>query len=541
MAAQYARCEGLLPGFPGKRWPRGLSKVVGQGPHEELLERLSKCVMEWLMAQRNRIESPKRAGRASWFELHEEGWRKENRARPLGALVREAIQNAFDHHAGEVSVSFTPKSVTIEDDAEAGLARDEYAFQVFLGEKDTPPTWRGRKGRGLKEFIASGDEALVETVGRTLHFDAEGRHLLPNTRARGTRIVLSRRVTERERTEALSLLGLTLPPSGTRLRLEGRAIRPPKLFKSISDCPLDTVEIRKGVEHVVERSAQVDLYHPRPGETPYLFEMGLPVEPIRLPWHVDVQQRIPLAAERDAARDPYKGELAAILFEVLAPELDRAALGGAWVAEVLANFQIQPEAIASWASRMLPRNAVLSEGPRIDDEARQLGAEVVDLRGMARYAVEQIAQVVEGADAFVERKRGPPKERKVSPGPEGERFVTVARWLSRELTGKDLSVSFYLREPRPGHTQEDADFDAQRRELRINVRGRVRLEDPFDPTTLGVLIHELAHDVGDEHDFTFLRRFEALAGRAMRSLLEHSGELESFRREAPKGRTRRQR
>jgi len=491
------------------------------------------------MAQMNRSESTGRAGRASWFELHEEGWRKQNRARPLGALVREAIQNAFDHHAGEVSVTFTPKSVSIEDDAEAGLARDEYAFQVFLGEKDTPPTWRGRKGRGLKEFIASGDEAVVETVGRTLRFDADGRHLSPNTRARGTRIVLSRRVGEREREEALSLLRLTIPPPGTRLRLDGRLVRSPRLFRSIPDCPLDTVEIRKGVEHIVERYGQVDLYHPRPGETPYLFEMGLPVEPLRLPWHADVQQRIPLAAERDAARDPYKGELAAIVFEVLAPELDRKSLEGAWVSEVLANFQIQPEAIEAWAARVLPRNAVLSEGPRIDDEARQLGAEVVDLRGMARYAVDQIAQVVEGAEAYVERKRGPPKERQVNPGPEGERFATFARWLARELTGRDISVRFYEREQRPGHSQEDADFDAARRELRVNVRGRARLDDPFDPATLGVLVHELAHDAGDEHDFTFLRRFEALTGRAMRSFLDRAGELDAFRREAPKPRTRR--
>ena len=476
--------------------------------------------------------SSSRAGRAVWFELHEEGWRRQNRARPLGALVREALQNAFDHRAGRVEVSLTARAVAIEDDAPGGLAQDEYAFQVFLGEKDTPPTWRGRKGRGLKELIASGDEARVETVGRTLRFDAAGRHVEPNARARGTRIEISRHTGERELEAARRLLRLTIPPPGTVLRVAGREVRMPRLFCAVPDCPLDTVDIRRGAEHVVERRVRVDLYRPRAGETPHLFEMGLPVEPIRLPWHADVQQRIPLAAERDAARDPYKGELAAIVFEALAPELDRRSLEGPWVMDVLANFQLDPEAVEAWAARVFPRNAVLSQDSRTDDEARQLGAKVVDLRGMPRTAVEQIAAVMEGAEDYVLRLRGPPRERQVNLGPVGERFAGFARWLARELTGRDVTVRFFEREVRPGTHQEDASFDAVRRELRVNVRGRARLEDPLDAVTLGILLHELAHDATDEHDFVFLRRFEALAGRALRHFADRAAELEPFRREA---------
>ena len=126
----------------------------------------------------------------------------------------------------------------------------------------------------------------------------------------------------------------------------------------------------------------MDLYSPRPGETPHLFELGLPVEPHSLPWHVDVQQRIPLAAERDAARDAYKRTLAAILLESLAPVLSRQELSGAWVTEVLAHFTLGEEALAAYVEKVLPPRAVLSVGPRVDDRARQLGAKVVDLRGV---------------------------------------------------------------------------------------------------------------------------------------------------------------
>ncbi|MET0402554.1 MAG: ATP-binding protein [Cystobacter sp.] len=374
--------------------------------------------------------SQARDGRSEWFELSEEGWRRSNRARPLGQLVREALQNAFDQRARRVSVRLGEAEVRIEDDAPSGLARDEFAFTVFLGEKDTPPTWRGRKGRGLKEMIAASDRAEVETVGRTLVFDHAGRHVKPNTREVGTCLRLFRRTSVREREAAAQLLRLTLPPAGVELLVDGRTVRSPRLRDSLEDCPLETVELHRGVERYAERPTRVDLYHPRPGETPHLFELGLPVEPHHLPWHVDVQQRIPLAAERDAARDLYKRTLSAILLESLAPELNRQELSGAWVTEVLAHFTLGQEALEA-----------------CDPKARV-----------------------------------------------------------------------------------DAEYDRERHLLRVNMRGKLKLEEPLEPRTLGVILHELAHDGGDEHDFAFIDRLEGHAGRALRCLVDRPDLLAPYAR-----------
>ncbi|HEX5748930.1 MAG TPA: ATP-binding protein [Archangium sp.] len=464
--------------------------------------------------------SQARNGRSEWFELSEEGWRRSNRARPLGQLVREALQNAFDQRARRVKVRLEEDEVRIEDDAPAGLARDEFAFTVFLGEKDTPPTWRGRKGRGLKEMIAASDRAEVETVGRTLVFDDTGRSVKANSRTVGTCLRLFRRTSERERDEAVRLLRLTLAPPGVELLINGRAVRPPRAKDSLADCPLETVELHRGVERYVERGTRVDLYYPRPGETPHLYELGLPVEPHHLPWHVDVQQRIPLAAERDAARDPYKRTLAAILLESLAPELSRQELSGAWVTEVLAHFTLGEEALGAYVEKVLPPRAVLSVGPRADDRARQLGAKVVDLRGMPQAALEQLETVVEAADAYVERMEGPPRDVVVRPGARAERLVGVVRCLSKELTGREVGVEFFEREVRDERAHVEAEYDRERRVLRVNMKGRVRLEDPLEPRTLGIILHELAHEAGDEHDFAFIDRLEGFAGKALRCLVD---------------------
>ncbi|ATB40912.1 hypothetical protein CYFUS_006374 [Cystobacter fuscus] len=479
--------------------------------------------------------SQARNGRSEWFELSEEGWRRSNRARPLGQLVREALQNAFDQRASRVKVRLEEDEVRIEDDAPTGLARDEFAFTVFLGEKDTPPTWRGRKGRGLKEMIAASDRAEVETVGRTLVFDNTGRHVKPNTREVGTCLRLFRRTSASEREAAVQLLRLTIPPPGVELVIDGRTVRPPRVKDSLEDCPLETVELHRGVERYVERPTRVDLYHPRPGETPHLFELGLPVEPHHLPWHVDVQQRIPLAAERDAARDAYKRTLAAILLESLAPELSRQELSGAWVTEVLAHFTLGPEALEAYVAKVLPARAVLSVGPRMDDRARQLGAKVVDLRGMPLPAVEQLETLVESAEAYVERMEGPPRDVRVDPGARAERFVGLVRCLSRELTGREAGVEFFERKVRDPSAQVDAEYDRERHLLRVNMRGQVRLDEPLEPRTLGIILHELAHDQGDEHDFAFIERLEGFAGKALRCLVDQPELLAPYA--SPKKRT----
>jgi hypothetical protein len=74
----------------------------------------------------------------------------------------------------------------------------------------------------------------------------------------------------------------------------------------------------------------------------------------------------------------------------------------------------------------------------------------------------------------------------------------------------------------------DAEYDRERRLLRVNMKGAVRLDDPLAPRTLGIILHELAHEAGDEHDFAFIDRLEGYAGRALRCLVDRPDLLAPF-------------
>ena len=79
-----------------------------------------------------------------------------------------------------------------------------------------------------------------------------------------------------------------------------------------------------------ETKRPVGLAALRRGETPHLFEMGIPIAPWSVPWHCDVQQRVPLTQSRDLLPERFVLAVKATLLEAM---IAMAILAGAltWV------------------------------------------------------------------------------------------------------------------------------------------------------------------------------------------------------------------
>ncbi|MFH2007574.1 MAG: ATP-binding protein [bacterium] len=453
--------------------------------------------------------------RNNWFEISNEGWRRMNAGRRLASLLKEGIQNSFDEDVSEVNVQIGPEEIVVEDDAPQGFAHEKLVYTVFLTDKEDSPTKRGRKGRGLKELISAMESASVETIGSTIHFDDQGRYAVDNGRRRGTRITLRRRSSDEEVEEAVRELSLIIPPKTLALRINQRRVKQPRLHLILWDCLLETVIIRSGVERILERPTRVELYDTRRGETPHLFEMGIPVETLNVPWHVDVQQRLPLADHRESATEHYKMILKSLLLESLIGQwLDRRDLRSEWVDEVLGRQMISDRALEQYVARVFPRGSLLGGAARINDRARQLGGEVVDAGTMPRGVYSALVRVMERAEDYVRRREREFNEQPVEPTPEQARFGLFVRWLGERLLGRRLHVSFVRKEPTLDGLVEDASFDAAEGVMKFNVIGKVDFTNPLSPTTLGILFHELAHNFVTEHDHRFIEHLQNLAGRA---------------------------
>ena len=456
-----------------------------------------------------------------WFEISHDGWRSVATGRSLGRLLLEAVQNAFDARAGLVRVTMGDDEVVIEDDATTGFSDERLVYTVFLSDKRDDPAKRGRLGRGLKELLGAMERARVETVGTTVRFDEAGRSSSSNDRTAGTRIVLERTFTKAERHDARWFLRMCIPPRGTTLEVDGRVVRRPRRVLALSSCELETVALERGVERAVVASCTVSLHTPRRGQPPHIYEMGVPVEPWNVPWHVDVGQRVPLREGRDAVPERFELALKAILLESLIYRyLDQNDLRADWVLDVVGRYPIRASVLDAYVSRAFPRGAVLGGTSRADDRARQLGAHVIEASAISHGAYLALERVLETADDYVRRRADEFGGEEVTPTATQLRFAEAVRWLARRVAGRVVRVRFFARDPSDAGLLEDATADPEARILSFNVRSPLRFDDVLDPATLGVVLHELAHLDSAEHDHRFIDRLQLLAGQTAKVLAE---------------------
>lgn len=460
--------------------------------------------------------------RRSWFEISDDGWSRMSSSRPLGRLLLEAIQNALDAGASSVSVELDERGLVVEDDAEAGIVDERLVYTLFLSEKPLDPTRRGRMGRGLKELLAAAERASVETMGATIHFDEGGRRREANTRARGTRIVVRRPASAEDRAAAEQLVRMVVAPTGVTVRVSGRAVRRPRLVLSLPGTDLETVVVDSGVERAAMRTARLDVFSPRRGEEAHLFEMGIPIQAWNVPWHCDVDQRVPLSEGRMSAPERYVLSVKAALLDAMIHRLDRHELRADWVQDVVARWPVTSTLLDAYVSKVFPRGSVLGGGSRANDRARQLGAHVVDAGAVSHGAWMALGRVLETADDFVRRRAHELQGEPVEADATQAAFAESVRWIARKLAGSVIRVRFFAKDPTETGLLEDALTDVTARIVSFNVRSALRFDDILDPATLGVVLHELAHLVTPEHDTRFIDRLQFLGG-AMARLLAETG------------------
>ena len=461
-----------------------------------------------------------------WFEISDEGWRRLASSRPLGRLLLEAVQNSLDECARTILISTGPAEITIEDDADFGFPDARPIYTVFLSDKQDNPNKRGRAGRGLKELIASMDSATIETVEQTVEFSPEGRHEQRNTRRVGTKIALRRTFGVEEREAAEALVRLCIPPRGTALRVGTRQLRRPRLLLELSSCDLETVVWVDGTDRARLAPTTVSVYAPRRGETPHVFEMGIPIEPWNVPWHVDVGQRVPLHEGRDVVPDRYKLHLKATLLETMIHRsMDPKDLRADWVHETISRWPIKSSLLDAYVSRVFPRGAVLGGTSRANDRARQLGAHVIEASAITHGAYVALGRVLETADDYARRRSSELVGAEVEPDEVQGRFAEAVRWLARRIAGRVVRVRFFARDPNDEGLIEDAVTDVDARVISFNVRGPLRFDDILDPNTMGVVLHEIAHLETAEHGHHFIERLQFLAGQMARLLSQSGPEL----------------
>jgi hypothetical protein len=290
-----------------------------------------------------------------WFDVDRAGLGKQAEQQPKGRLVGELVQNALDE-AGvtQIAVTLAPvpgrplADLTVEDDSAEGFRDLAHAYTLFAESyKRGNPEQRGQFNLGEKMVLAVCESASISTTKGTVLFTDEGRIERPRQkRDRGSVFQGRIRLTREEYPQVADYLRSLLLPEGVTVTFNGDRLLPRTPIRTF-EASLDTlVADEQGVMRPRVRKAQVGIFEPLPGETPGLYEMGLPVVETGDRWHVNVQQKVPLNRDRDNVRPAYlqtvRVAVANAAYDLLTTE-DEATQ--AWVKLAGADSRISDDAI----------------------------------------------------------------------------------------------------------------------------------------------------------------------------------------------------
>lgn len=481
-----------------------------------------------------------------WFDVSRDGLGKQAEQHSKGRLIGELVQNALDE-AGvtQIAVTLAPvpgrplAELTVEDDSPEGFRDLSHAYTLFAESyKRGNPEQRGQFNLGEKFVLAVCESASISTTKGSVVFDPEeGRIERPRQkRERGSVFQGRIRLTREEYPQVADYLRSLLLPEGIVVTFNGDRLLPRKPIRTFGASLETLVADEQGVMRPRVRKAQVGLFEPLPGETPGLYEMGLPVVETSDRWHVNVQQKVPLNRDRDNVRPAY---LQAVRVVVLNAGYDLLTTG--------------EEATAGWCK-------LAGADPRCSDDAikhlvrLRFGDKVAapdpsDTEAMKRFQSQGGTIVVglsKGEWANVRRSGVAPPAGQVCPTakpysddpnadpvnviPEEEwtpgikNIAEYARFLGRELMNVNLIVSVV-------HTTNNfaAAYGSGRLDFNLLRLGHKWFEQGATEEVDRLLIHEFGHQYSGDHLSEEYHEALCNLGARMKTLaLEKPDELRRF-------------
>ena len=487
----------------------------------------------------------KRNESSTVFAADPEGWREQNAGRPAAHLLRELVQNVFDEAATGLSVELGSDSngarFLVADNVPGGIRDERLIWTLFLSDKKDEPTKRGRMGRGLKELIAVADETLIRTQNApALLFErVRGKWKRSNPKRHRTEVgtVVQGNVKAwkaRDVRAAIEYLMRMRPPEGLAFSVNGERVER-KPATETYQLKLPTVVYELEPDGRVERqrtcTTTVELFEELDDEgkpASWVYEMGVPVEPIDFPLSIDVAQRIPLREKRDTMTDPYRRELFAKLVDVRLPLMTPSQLRDNFVLTAAAASEHLSETTKRTISEAWTEGRAYATNPDTFRQATGMHIEAVNLRALPESIRDLTREVGVDVRAVMDNIKSaacreiPRDEESLTQRTFAVVWEHIAIGVRRPcrivlMKGKPSSVASFDRDSKPLAT------------LRVYVDNlhQTFTNTPLSAEALGLLIHELAHWTPHEHGhgFDFHSDAEDVGGAVAAYVFENADKL----------------
>ena len=472
------------------------------------------------MSSRKLLLSNKEAQTSNnWFEISNQGWRRMNAGRSMAFLVREGISNIMDlTDVKNATITIEPNHVIVEDDSETGFSTPELITTVILTNKEETINKRGLKARGLKELISAGDKAVVETVGETVSFNKHGtRTTQTNDRQKGTRVeIWSSLDTWNEIDESITYLSLIIPPATVNLTINGKTIVRPNTIAKVEHICIETVVIVDGIQKSQYEWTDILIHEHEKDQESWIYEMGVPIQKTLCPWHLDVQQRVPMNDNRDTVNDWYVKRLHSYVLSRMLDGLTGKDIQDEWVLNCISHCEDYVQAKIVDRITGGKKSVVKTSNTKANDVAKQHGYEVIDTKHIAAGLANIISAKLPSSESVAKTIAASAIVTEVEPTEDLKKFAEVHKFLAEKVVDHDVDVTFFSQgEDCTGMTTEAKYQRATpSSHLKYNVMGIIKFNKPLSSYALAVLAHELAHEYGDDgHGPMYLEHLPIVCGK----------------------------
>ena len=476
-----------------------------------------------------------------WFSVDKDKRAARVRSYSLGHILKEVLANSLDAGATRIDLTFGIAEGTRADrqgrkaftlsctDDGCGCSDPEILRKVGSSTSDASPDKRGRFGQGLIDVLAVCEKAEILTLIHRLEFNGDG-------------CQVSRK---RDAVNGMSLSGIlrhagdgfekledyfssVILPECVQFTFNGKTVERRAAIRTIPGIKVATVLYDPEREKLYSRARETSVrIYDRHGPEAKIYEMGIPVDlaPWELPYDIDVLQKTPLDMERCMLSEKYKASLMQQLMEPMSPEYIEHMRKKQVVPKELKNnrdfAKELTEAAKEEAAKVQYGRGRKDIGRRnpLDPDDKSKSQELEDndvLPINLRHAPEGFKEILGDCPTVSEQHR----ERCQAHFGFGELPpVTPRQQLCFEIYGE--IVAALLGYPTNFHRFSASIADKVCSALAVNsgsniglnIKAKFLWNDPLGAASLGVILHECAHEKVVGHERDFQRELERLAGK----------------------------
>ena len=481
----------------------------------------------------------------NWFNVDKAGLGRQADQQGKGRLIGELVQNALDE-VGVTTIAITLKEVagrpladlTVEDDSPEGFKDLSHAYTLFADSyKRSNPEQRGQFNFGEKLVLAICEHASISTTTGTVSFDpSEGRIEKPRQkRDRGSVFAGRIKLTREEQADVNAYLRSLIVPETVLVKFNGERLLSRKPIRTFEVSLETLVADSDGVMRSRIRKTQVGIYEAHLGETPSLYEMGLPIVETGDKWHINIEQKVPLNRDRDNVKPAFLQSVRiAVLnaaYDMLTPDDSTAG----WVKLAGADQRCSDEAIKRLV-RLRFGEKVASPDPSDTEAMKRFQSQGgVIVAGLSKGEWSNVKRA--GAVLPAGQICPTPKPYSDDPNATSAEVIPQDQWtpgmaniaeyahfLAKELMGNDIAVRIV-------RTRNNFIAAYGNRQLDLNLfhLGQQWFEQGATENVDELLIHEFGHEYSSDHlSSEYYKALCRLGARMKKRALELPAEFHRF-------------